>query len=392
MTRATASQSQRLAAVQAPVIPIIARWIAETPGTIALGQGLVSYPPPPEAVEAARRFGTSLEDHHYGPIEGLPSLVGALEDKLARENGIAVRPASRVVVTAGANLAFMNAVLAVTDPGDEVILPVPFYFNHEMAVTMAGARPVAVRSTDRDQLDVEAIAAAITPRTRAVATVSPNNPTGAVYPESDLRRVNALCREHGLFHVHDETYEYFVYGPERHFSPGAIDGAADHTITLFSLSKAYGLASWRVGYMVIPESLWEAIDKIQDTMVICAPSVSQHAALAAVACGRPYTERQLGPLRAARAIMQRELGRASQVCEVPPAAGAFYFFVRVFTSMDSLVLTERLIREHGVAVVPGRVFGESSCAIRVSYGVTDAATAEEGARRLADGLLAMVRP
>ena len=140
-------ESRRLAAVQTPVIPVVSRWIAETPGTISLGQGVVSYGPPPEAIAAAHAFGGATADHRYGPVEGLPDLVAALEEKLARENGIVVRPASRVVVTAGGNLAFMNAVLAITDPGDEIILPVPFYFNHEMAIVMAGAQAVLAPTT-----------------------------------------------------------------------------------------------------------------------------------------------------------------------------------------------------------------------------------------------------
>ena len=170
------SQSSRLAAVQTPVIPVVGRWIAETPGTISLGQGVVSYGPPPEAIEAARRFGYALTDHRYGPVEGLPALVEAIEDKLARENGIRVRGSSRVVVTAGGNLAFVNAILAVTDPGDEVILPAPYYFNHEMAIVIAGGRAVPVPTFRDYQLDVQAIADAITPRTRAVVTVSPEQP------------------------------------------------------------------------------------------------------------------------------------------------------------------------------------------------------------------------
>ena len=133
---------------------------------------------------------------------------------------------SRVVVTAGGNLAFMNAVLAIADPGDEFIFPVPFYFNHEMAVDIANCRAVPVKTTREYQLDLDAIANAITPRTRAVVTVSPNNPTGAVYPEAALRAVNALCRDRGIFHIHDEAYEYFTYEGTPHFSPGSIDDAA----------------------------------------------------------------------------------------------------------------------------------------------------------------------
>ena len=256
MTRDLAlSQSARLAAVQAPVIPIVGRWTAETPGTISLGQGIVSYGPPPEVMQAVAAFGSTLAEHRYGPVEGSAELVGLIEAKLARENGITVRPASRLFVTAGGNQAFVNAVLAVTDPGDEVILPAPFYFNHEMAVVIAGAVPVGVPTTREYQLDVAAIAAAITPRTRAIVTVSPNNPTGAVYPEQALREVNQLCRDRGVFHVHDEAYEYFAYAPSRHFSPGSIADAAPHTISLYSLSKGYGMASWRIGYMVVPAAL-----------------------------------------------------------------------------------------------------------------------------------------
>ena len=385
------AESRRLAAVQTPVIPIISRWTAETPGTISLGQGIVSYGPPPEAVEAVRRFGERLDDHRYGPVEGLPALVEALEEKLAAENGIAVRPVSRLVVTAGANLAFMNAVLAITDPGDEVILPAPFYFNHEMAIVMAGARPVAV-ATDADyQLDPDAIARAVTGRTRAVVTVSPNNPTGAVYPEEALRRVNALCRDGDLFHVHDETYEYFTYDGAAHFSPGSIADAAGHTISLFSMSKAYGLASWRVGYMVAPDALWEAINKIQDTMLICAPSVSQIAAVAALRVGRKYVADRLPTLGAMRRTIGDALGAPSVPCHAPRTDGAFYYFVRVFGTRDPLALVERLIREHGVAVVPGSAFGDRECSMRVSFGALEPAAAAEGVRRLVHGLAALVQ-
>jgi aspartate/methionine/tyrosine aminotransferase len=383
-------QSRRLASVQTPVIPIIGRWMAETPGTISLGQGLVSYGPPAEAIDAARRFGRSIDDHRYGPVEGLPALVESLEAKLARENNIAVRPSSRLVVTAGGNLAFMNAVLAVTDPGEQVIFPVPYYFNHEMAVMMAGCQPVPVPTTKDHELDIDAIADAMTDRTSAVVTVSPNNPTGAVYSEDSLRLVNALCRDRGIFHIHDEAYEYFTYEGARHFSPGSIDGASDHTISLYSMSKAYGMASWRIGYMVIPEMLWDAINKIQDTLLIAAPSISQVAAIAALTVGRAYADSHLDRLASMRVLVGRALGDESVPCDVPDAAGAFYYFPRIHTSLDPLVLTERLIREHRVAVVPGTAFGDNSaCSIRVSYGALETSSVEEGTRRLVRGLRAL---
>lgn len=380
-------QSGRLAAVQTPVIPIVSRWIAETPGTISLGQGIVSYGPPPEAIDAVHQFPRAIEDHRYGPVEGTPALVAALEQKLARENLIVVRPASRLVVTAGGNLAFMNAVLAVADPGDEFIFPAPFYFNHEMAVVMAGCRAVAV-PTQRDyQLDLNAIRRAITPRTRAVTTVSPNNPTGAVYPEAALRAVNALCRDHGLVHIHDEAYEYFTYEQTPNFSPGSIEGAAGHTISLYSLSKSYGFASWRIGYMVIPAVLWDAVNKIQDTILICPPAVSQHAAVAAIGVGAAYPWSHVPRLDRMRRLMLDALSAPGVPCDVARSLGAFYYFIRVLSALDPMVLVERLIREHRVAVIPGSAFGATDgCYVRISYGALDEQTAAEGIARLVHGL------
>ena len=386
------SQSARLAAVQAPVIPIVGRWISETPGTISLGQGIVSYGPPPQVMQALSGFGSTLAEHRYGPVEGSAELVGLIEAKLARENGVQVRPHSRVFVTAGGNQAFVNAVLAVTDPGDEVILPTPFYFNHEMAVVIAGAVAVPVATTSDYQLDVAALGAAITSRTRAIVTVSPNNPTGAVYPEETLRAVNQLCRERGIFHIHDEAYEYFAYAPSRHFSPGSIAGAAGHTISLYSLSKGYGMASWRVGYMVVPSGLWDAVNKIQDTLLICPPAASQCAASAALRVGREYPDAHTAPLDRLRHEIYEALSASDVPCVVPAVAGAFYYLIRVDADMDSMTLSERLIREHQVATIPGSAFADPSpCSIRISYGALEPHAVSEGLNRLIGGLRALAR-
>jgi len=378
--------------VQSPVIPLIGRWTADTPGTISLGQGMVGYGPPPEVMAAVRSFGAAPGDHAYGPVEGLPALVEAITRKLAAENGIVADVSSRVVATAGGNLAFMNAVLAVTDPGDEVILPAPFYFNHDMAIVMAGAVTVPVPSGPGFQLDVDAIADAITPRSRAVVTVSPNNPTGAVYAEGALRDVNRLCANRGVFHIHDEAYEYFLYDDASHFSPGSIEGAGGHTISLFSLSKAYGMASWRLGYMVIPGMLWDAVNKIQDTMLICPPAVSQSAALAALGVGRAWAGRHRPGLARVRRRLLDELAAADMPSETMASAGALYVFIRVRTPLDAMAVTERLIREHRVAVAPGSAFGAArGCYLRVSFGALDDETAAEGIARLVSGLRAVAR-
>jgi len=388
------TESGRIRAVQAPIIPVIADLIRACPGTISLGQGVVNYGPPAAAFAAIEAFAADPANHKYQGVAGVPVLLDALTQKIAAENGVAVGVAhgNRLMVTAGGNQAFLNAVLAITDPGDEVILPVPYYFNHEMAITMANARPVLVPTDANYQLDLAALRAAITPRTRAIVTVSPNNPSGAVYPESALRAVNTLCAEHGIFHVSDEAYEYFTYDDVRHFSAASIPGAASHTLSLFSLSKAYGFASWRIGWMVYPAVLESALRKIQDTVIICPPVVSQYAAVGALSAGRGFVAEKVRALAETRTMVQRELGRlaATGVCEVPPAAGAFYFLLRLRTASAPLAVAERLIREHGVAVIPGSAFGlESGCHLRVAYGALQPATAAEGIGRLVQGLQAI---
>jgi aspartate/methionine/tyrosine aminotransferase len=381
---------KRMQDVQAPIIPILGDLIRRTPGTISLGQGLVSYGPPPEALRALASFPATPDDHKYGPVEGQPALVGAIVRKLAAENGVDVAADRRVVVTAGGNMAFMNAVLATTDPGDDVLLQSPFYFNHDMAIVMAGCRTIAVPTDDRYQLRLDAIRDAITPRTRAVVTISPNNPSGAVYPETVIRQVNALCAERGIYHVHDEAYEYFTYDGVPHFSAGAIANGHDHTISLFSLSKTYGMASWRIGYMVIPGRLFEAVNKIQDTNLICPPLVSQAVATAAIGVGASYSHAKVAALADVRTLVLREFERVSDVCSVPRPDGAFYCLVRVQTDLDSLEFTKRLIERYRVAVVPGSAFGlADGCYLRVSYGALDPASVAEGMSRLIDGIRAL---
>lgn len=384
-------QSRRLAAVQDPIIPIVGRLIAATPGTISLGQGLVSWGPPPEALDALAEMEADPERHRYGAVEGEQPLVAAIEEKLRAENGIDARDGSQVFVTAGGNMAFLNAILATCDIGDEVILPVPYYFNHEMAVVLAGARPVPVPTGPGYQLDPDRVAAAWTPRTRAVVTISPNNPTGAVYTPDVIRAVNDWCERHGVFHIHDEVYEYFTYDGRRHVSPGAAAGAHGHTISLFSLSKAYGFASWRIGYMVVPAPLTEAVRKIQDTNLICPPLVSQFAALAALRVGRTYCEAHLPRLASVRRFVREALDDRPDLYSLGPMDGAFYGVLSVATPLSPLALVERLVREHGVAAIPGTTFGLDGCTLRISYGALEPATVEQGIRRLVDGLAAILQ-
>jgi len=390
------TESIRLKSVQTPIIPVVGELIRQNPGTISLGQGVVWYPPPPQAAAQLAGFMANPALNKYQAVYGIPELLVEIERKLEAENGIGVGNGSRVFVTAGGNMAFINVLLSIVDPGDEVILNLPFYFNHEMAIVMASCKPVLVPTDDRYQLQPRLIEAAITPRTKAVVTVSPNNPTGVVYPESALREVNRICRERGVYHIHDEAYEYFTYGNARHFSPGSIEGSADHTISIFSLSKSYGFASWRIGYEVIPDHLFGAVNKVQDTVLICPPVVSQYAAVGAMQAGGDWCREKLVALSEVRQVALDLLGGLGDRCLVPEADGAFYFLIRLATELPAMTVVERLIREYGVAAIPGSVFGMpdggrgNGCYLRVSYGALQKETVVEGLGRLVAGLSAIL--
>lgn len=391
----SANVSRRITGVQSPVIPIVAQWTAETPGTISLGQGVVHYGPPKRVFETLAD--PAIQGYHtdrYGPVVGDQALLQVIENKLLTDNGLSLsaeqdsqQADSEIVVTAGANMGFLNAILAIADVDDEIILLTPYYFNHHMAIEIAGCRVVEV-PTDRDSQPVVAeIAAAITARTRAVVTISPNNPTGALYREDVLRQINSLCQERGIYHISDEAYEYFIYDDAQHFSPGSISGAAGHTISLFSLSKTYAMAGFRIGYMVLPKQLSVAVKKVQDTNLICPPRVCQQAATAALQVGPEHCQQFVPELQHVRDQAIERLQTLGDRCQISRPQGAFYLFLHLDSRLDDVTLTERLIRQHQVAVLPGSAFGTTdSCSLRLSFGALNGQTVIDGIDRLANGL------
>lgn len=373
--------------VQVPVIRSVGEWTRNTPGVLSLGQGMVAYPPPEEALQAIAGFGSVPDQHFYHSALGYRPLLDAIEKKLGEENRIDVVSSYRVMVTAGANMAFLTALMAICDPGDEVILPLPYYFNQEMAVRMLNCRPVMVPTDSHYQLQMDLLEAAISAKTRAIVTISPNNPTGAVYPEADLAAVNELCRRHEIYHISDEAYEYFTYGNVRHFSPGSLPGSSGHTISLFSLSKAYGFASWRIGYMVFPEALLTPLLKVQDTNLICPPTITQMAATGAMAEGYSYCRRHLPDLAAVRGFMLGRLEQLHDFCDVVATDGAFYLLVGLHTEQKDMAVVKTLIERFKVAAIPGCAFGlDHGCYLRLSYGMLDRSRAETAMARLCDGI------
>jgi len=381
-----------MACVDTPIIPTIAAMVRDNPGCISLGQGVVSYGPPHDAVAALPALMADSQLHRYQPVVGMPALIEAITGKLRTVNRVEVSAASRLMVTAGSNMAFLQAVLAVSEPGDEFILPLPYYFNQEMAIRTCGCVPVTVQCKPDFQLDVEAIAAAITARTRAVVTVSPNNPTGAVYRPEDLSAVNALCRAHRLYHFSDEAYECFTYAGARHFSPASLPGAEDYSLSFYSFSKHYGMASWRVGYLQYPAHLHQAMHKVQDTNLICAPVISQLLACEILRRPAPWIDARVAELDQVRRAVYRVLDTLAPLAHYVPTEGAFYTMVRLPGVHDVLAFNAFLAAHYKVACIPGFAFGMHDTAEanyqRLSYGALAPETVVEGVSRFAAGVRA----
>ncbi len=381
--------SKRLDAVQSPIIPYIGELSRNNPGTISFGQGIAFYDPPKQAFQSVRKHLDDDEINRYGPVEGIPELQQALKTKLKQTNNIEVDDNNTIVVTAGSNMAFNTAILAITDPGEEVILSLPYYFNHEMSLTMEQCKPVLVASKDDFHLDIDKIKAAITNKTKAIVTISPNNPSGVVYTKEELIEINQLCKQHNIYHISDEAYEDFYYGEHEHFSSASLEHAHEHTISLFSFSKGYGFAGWRIGYMVIPQHLLSAVKKIQDTVLISPPMVSQYAAIGALSAESIFLEEKRHAMYIKREMVLNKLSNLSRLKSQPTSEGAFYTLLNIDTTQDDMQLARTLIEKFGVATIPGSAFGiQSSCFLRLSYGALSDEKIDEGLDRIKKGLSA----
>lgn len=379
--------SERLDAVQSPIIPLVGELTRKHTGTISFGQGVAFYGPPPQAFRRVQQCLADASINRYGPVEGIPELQQALMHKLKTENNIDINANNTIVVTAGSNMAFNTAILAITDPGDEVILPLPYYFNHEMSLVMEQCQPVLVPSDDNFHLKLDKLEAAISKRTKAIVTISPNNPSSAVYTKDELIAVNDLCRNHGIYHISDEAYEDFYYDEHKHFSVASNANSSDYTISLFSFSKGFGFAGWRIGYMVIPKHLLSAVKKIQDTILISPPVISQHAAIGALEAGESFIQIKRNAMSKKRNAVLDALAILSNLKNTPSSEGALYVLLKIDTQMDDMQLVQSLIEKFGVATIPGSAFGiNQGCYLRLSYGALSDSEISKGLERLKNGL------
>lgn len=334
---------------------------------ISLGQAVPGFGPPPQAIAAARQGLGRADTHLYSADAGQGSLRQALCEQLEATQGVRVTP-DEVIITAGGNQAFMLALMTLVDPGDEVLLPSPYFVNHEMAIAAFGAVPLEVplSETRGFALRWQDLEPSISSRTRAIVVCSPSNPTGAVVARDDLTRIARELAARDIVLFCDETYARFVYGHE-FTSLASVPGWRDVGVVVSTFSKSFGMTGWRVGYLLAPRHVCDAAIRIQDAMIICAPVISQIGVEAAVRESWDYPAAFIPELVARRALLAQELEDIARL-RWTPTAGGFFAFVGVDGCTDSATLASELLERAHVVTIPGSTFGRGGEGfIRLSY-------------------------
>lgn len=352
-----------VAAVTPPPIADVNGWVADVDfpaerPLLNLAQAVPSYPPASELIARVGEVAAEPASALYAPILGLDSLRERFAEHIGEVYETTIG-ADTVCITAGCNQAFCSVLTALAGPGDEVILPVPWYFNHQMWLQMQGivVRALPFSESDGGIPDVAAARELITPRTRALVLVSPNNPTGAEFPQQTIEAFLELAAAHGLVLVLDETYKDF------RARAGAPHGLFDdprwerHLVSLHSFSKSYAMAGYRVGAVVCGSDLMPQVEKVQDCVAICAPRLSQEAALFALRNLDGWRDGKVREMRD-RVGALRDAFRANTLEYSLVSAGAYFAWVRhPFGDEPAEAVARRLAREHGVLSVPGSTFG-----------------------------------
>jgi aspartate/methionine/tyrosine aminotransferase len=346
----------------------VAKMARAVPDAIYLNIGEPDFPTPSHIVEAAKEA-MDRGDTHYTPDEGLLELRQAIAERESRKLGLKLDE-ENVVVTAGGTGGTYAALMASVDPGDQVIVPSPYYSGYYYAVRMTGGTLVGVKQMEEKafQLDADELERKVSPRTKAMIVVSPNNPTGVVLTEDTLKVMAEVACEKDLLVISDEVYDQFVFdGTFR--SIASLPGMSERTIVVNSFSKTYAMTGWRIGYAVGPKEVMNQVAKASHSTTVCVNSIAQYAALAALRGTQEPTRKMLETYRVRRRILVDALTSIPQFSLVEPQ-GAFFAFPNISaTEMTSMDLFKYLLKEARVVVLPGYPFfgedGENH--IRLSY-------------------------
>jgi aminotransferase len=351
--------SERVQGFTESVIREMTRVVAQL-GGVNLAQGMPNFPPPPELIEAAHRA-IDGDFHQYAITWGAQNLREAVADKYRAFYGMDVDPERHVTVCCGSTETMLSTLLAVLNPGDEVVIFEPFYENYGPGCIISGARPVFVPLEPPDfTFDPDRLRRAVSPKTKAIVFNSPNNPSGKVFSRAELQTIAELCLEHGLLAITDEIYEHIVYDGLGHTPIATLPGMAERTVTISGISKSYSVTGWRVGYAVAPEAISVGIRRAHDFVTVGAPAPLQEAAVSALRLPSDYYVRLREGYQARRDLLWGYIERAGFIAWKPK--GAYYILTDVTRFMkaarihDDYAFAMYLIKEVGVATVPGSSF------------------------------------
>ncbi len=345
--------------------------VEKSENVVSLGVGEPDFPTP----DPMKEKGVSAINGDYTSYTsnyGLLELREKISEKLLKENHINVDPEHQVLVTTGTSEALDLVFRAILNPGDEVLVPEPSYVAYKPCVWFAHCQPVPVPMKEENEFRIqgEDIKQKITKKTKAIIVASPNNPTGSVLKKKDLEEIAEIAVEHNLLVISDELYEKLIYDKEKHHSIASFKGMEKQVLTINGFSKAFAFTGWRLGYAAGNPELIEAMTKIHQYTMLCAPSIAQYAALKAFECEK-YVKEMVKEYDMRRRLLVRGLNDMPKINCIMPK-GAFYVFPNIKeTGLSSEKFSERLLEEAGVAAVPGSTFGQSGEGfIRCSYSVS----------------------
>ncbi|MCS7089352.1 MAG: pyridoxal phosphate-dependent aminotransferase [Verrucomicrobiota bacterium] len=357
------------------------RMKAEGQDVVGFGAGEPDFDTPQHIKDAAAAA-LAAGFTKYTPAAGIPELRQAIADKHRRENGIEYRP-EQIVVSCGGKHACYNVILATCQPGDEVLIPSPYWLSYPEMVKLAGAIPVILPTTDRTEFKVTPaqLRSAITSRTRLFILNSPSNPTGTVYTPEEIRALGDVCVERGVLIMSDEIYEHLLYDGAVHRSVASFSRAHyEHTILVHGFAKAWSMTGWRLGWSAAPEPIARAIDAIQSHSTSNPTSFAQKGGVAALTGPQDHLKIWLAEFDRRRKYAWERLNRIPGISCVN-ARGAFYLFPNISgTGLKSMEFCQRLLESEKVAAVPGVAFGADDY-IRISY-ATSMANLEKGLDRI----------
>jgi aminotransferase len=367
--------SRRVRTIAVSATKAMAQEAARIGGCVSLGQGVPSFATPPPVVARVTEI---LRDNpasgKYTLQTGMPELRQRIARTLREEKSVEIDPDNEICLTVGAMEGLLATLLTLVDQDDEVILPSPTYASYIEQVHLAGGRPVFVPLTADWGLDLGAVRAAITPRTRALMLCNPGNPTGNVFADDEVLALCELAVERGFVVVIDETYDYLVHGDKTMLAPLALPSYRNHVVSISSLSKKYALTGWRIGWVTAASGLMAQIMKVHDATTICAPTPAQFAALAALDLDPGWLVECKAKLARRRELCCRRLDGLRNFFSYVEPKGAFYVMARYhFSEAPSQAVATALLQGARVITIPGGSYGPGGEGhLRLSFGGEEA--------------------